>query len=55
MSVIKNSPNIALFFAVLAIATAAILVFDLPKIVDYVFAVFWFVTGLLAVYSAIKK
>jgi len=55
MSVIKKSPNIAILFGVLAIATAVILIIDVPKIVKYIFAIFWFVIGLLGFYAATKS
>jgi len=55
MKTIKKAPWLAVLFGVLAIATAAILVLGAPKIVSYVFAVFWAVTGLLGFYAARKS
>jgi hypothetical protein len=54
MSIIKKSPNIAIFFGIIAISTSLILIFEMPKIINYIFAVFWLVTGLLGVYSSRK-
>jgi len=55
MSVIKKSPNIAILFGILAIATAIILIIDAPKIIKYIFAVFWFIIGLLGFYASMKS
>jgi len=55
MKIIKKSSNIAVLFGILAIATAVILIIDMPKIVNYIFAVFWLITGLLGFYSARKS
>ena len=55
MEIIKKSPNIAILFGILAIATSTILIIDMPKMINYAFAVFWFIIGLLGLYSAIHK
>jgi len=55
MSVIKQSPNIALLFGILAIATGLILLVDVPRWVNWIFAVFWFGTGLLGLYVAVRS
>lgn len=52
---ITSSPKIALLFGLLAIATSVILAFGALKWINYVFAVFWLVTGLLGFYSAFKR
>jgi hypothetical protein len=55
MQTINKSSNIAILFGILATATAVILVVSMPKIINYIFAMFWLVTGLLAFYSIGKK
>lgn len=55
MKTLKKSPNIAVLFGLLAIATSVILVVEAPKELDYIFAVLWLVTGLLGFYSIFRK
>jgi hypothetical protein len=52
---IKQSSNIALLFAVLAIVTGIILLISVPKWLNWVFAIFWFGTGLLGLYVAFRN
>lgn len=47
----QKAPPLALLFGILAVATSLVLVFDMSKTVDYTFAVFWLVTGLLGFYA----
>jgi hypothetical protein len=55
MKTTKKFPNIAILFSILAIATSLILLLDAPKIISYLFAVFWFATGLLGFHIALKN
>jgi hypothetical protein len=55
MKAIKQSSNIALLFGILSISTAAILVVSSPLWLNWLFAVFWFGTGLLGLYVALRN
>lgn len=55
MKTLKEYPNIAVLFGVLAIVTSVILIVDVPKMVNYIFAILWLITGLLGFYAAAKR
>jgi hypothetical protein len=47
--------KIAIGFGGLCLATAGILVFDVPVLVEYIVAAFWLGTGLFAFYAVQGK
>jgi ABC-type multidrug transport system permease subunit len=55
MKTIKQSPNVALLFGILAIATGIILLVSVPKWLTWIFAIFWFGTGLLGLYVSFRN
>jgi hypothetical protein len=55
MKTIRQHPHLAYLFGAVALATAVILIVDAPKVVTYLFAIFWFITGLLGLYSGKKR
>jgi hypothetical protein len=55
MVIIKKFPVIAVLFGIFAITTSLLLIFEAPKIINYAFAVFWLITGLLGFYSGSKS
>jgi hypothetical protein len=55
MGVIDKSPNIAVLFGIIALATASVLVLQVPEWLNYVFALFWVITGLLGLFVAIRR
>jgi hypothetical protein len=55
MGVISQSPKIAVFFGAAALITSLILIFNVPRAINYLFSVFWLITGLLALYTIKKR
>ena len=59
LPIMQQSPNIALFFGLVAVTTSALLLAILggiiiPQIVLIVLGIFWMVTGMLALWSGYK-
>lgn len=54
MSRLNSQPGVAIIFALLAIGTAAVLVLEVSMAAKYTFAIFWGLTGLLALYVALR-
>jgi hypothetical protein len=55
MKSMKQPPKIAFLFGVLAISTGVLLITEVPQWLQWLFALFWFGTGLLGVYVALRN